>query len=213
MEVGEKGLSERVIWLKNIIKNGLFLHGVRNNLAKIGLDFMPYYLFKSSLDTTTPQYIKGDKLDLKLSVFGEPEVNYVKNAIIGIEGKDLLQNLKNGETCIGIKHNDEIVAYSFMRRQPFYFRKRYFHLGENDSYFHSTYVFENYRGKNIAPYLRYQRFNLLEKQGVLYHYSISEYFNKSAIKFQKKTNAQTVALYLSVILFNKWTMNFTLKNY
>ena len=47
MEGDKRGFSYRIKWMSNIIKHGLFLHGVRNNLAKIGLDFMPYYGVKA----------------------------------------------------------------------------------------------------------------------------------------------------------------------
>ncbi|MGK0307810.1 MAG: hypothetical protein ACI8RP_000766 [Urechidicola sp.] len=213
MEGNKKGVISRFKLIYTLTRHGLFLHGVRNNLAKIGIDIMPYYWFKGTKELFKPQTIKGEQLDLKTSVFGELEINLIKSTIIGIEHKDLLNDLKNGEICIGLKQNNDIVAYSFVRKKPFYIRKRYFNLVDKDIYAHSTYVFEKYRGKNIASYLNYQRFELLEKEGVLYHHSISEYFNKSAIRMQKKSNSKIVALYLSVILFRKFTMNFTLKKF
>ena len=75
------------------------------------------------------------------------------------------------------------------------------------------YVYENYRGKGIAPYLRYQCYKLLEKEGVNTFYSISEYFNFSAIKYQKKFNAKPLELCLSIKLFKINIWNFTLKKY
>ncbi len=213
MEGDKNGVRNRLSTIYMLTKHGLFLHGVRNNLAKLGIDIMPYYWFTTTKELVQPQYIKGEKLDLKLSFFDESDINFIKSTIIGIQNKDLLNDLKNGEACIGLKYRNYIVAYSFIRRKSFYLRKRYFHLGEEDSYFHSTYVFEKYRGKNIASYLRYKRLGLLENEGVLRQHSISEYFNKSAIRFQEKSNAKKVALYLSIVLFKKWTMNYTLKNY
>lgn len=213
MEGNKKGFLHRILWIVHLMKQGLFWHGVRNNLARIGLDFMPYYWFKATKEMANPYNIKGEDLDLKFSVFGASEISTIKSTIIGIEHKNLLDDLKNGELCMGLKHFDEIVAYSFIRRKSFYFRKRFFSLGENDIYIHSTYVYDKYRGKNIAPYLKHQRFDLFEEKGVIYHHSITEYFNRSAIRMQKKSNAKATALYLSIILFKIWTMNFTLKKY
>ncbi len=82
-----------------------------------------------------------------------------------------------------------------------------------ESYLHSMYTFEAYRGKNIAPYLRYHSYKLLEEKGITTYLSVSEYFNKSTIKFKKKLKPEPVRLYLSLVLFKKWTMNFTLKRY
>ncbi len=213
MEGDKRGFSYRIKWMSNIIKHGLFLHGVRNNLAKIGLDFMPYYWVKEANSQITPPQIRGEDKDFEISTFGETELIHVKNTIIGIEQKDLLADLKNGEICIGLKNKDEIAAYMFIKCKPFTFRKRFFDLKPTESYLHSMYTFEAYRGKNIAPYLRYHSYKLLEEKGITTYLSVSEYFNKSTIKFKKKLNSEPVKLYLSLLLFKKWTMNFTLKTY
>ena len=213
MEKGKNLICDRLKSIYTVTKHGLFLHGVRNNFARIGVDIMPYYWFTTTLEFIKPQNIKGEELDLKLSVFEKTEINTVKNAIIGIKEKKMLVDLQNGDTCIGFKHGTEIVAYSFIRRKSFNFRNRYFHLDEKDCYFHSTYVFEKYRGKNIAPYLRYKCLSVLEKEDFRCYHSISEYFNKSAIKFQKKLNAKPAHLFLCIRLFKKVTWNFRLKSY
>ena len=213
MEGDKQGLSYRIKWISNIIKHGLFWHGVRNNLAKIGLDFMPYYWVKEATSPVTPPGIRGEDKDFEISTFGETEINHIKNTIIGIEQKDLLADLKNGEICLGLKNNGEIAAYMFIKCKPFTFRKRKFHLNTSESYLHSMYTFEAYRGKNLAPYLRYQSYKYLEAKGITTFYSVSEYFNKSTIRFKKKLNSQPVKLFLSLVLFKKWTFNCTLKKY
>lgn len=213
MEGDKTGLSYRIKWLSNIIKHGLFWHGVRNNLAKTGLDFMPYYWVEEATSPITPPKIYGEDINFEISIFGESEINYIKDTIIGIEQKDLLADLKNGEICIGLKHNGQIAAYMFIKCKPFIFRQRYFDLKPTESYLHSMYTFEAYRGKNIAPYLRYHSYKYLEKTNVRTYYSVSEYFNKSTIKFKEKLNSKPIKLYLSVDLFKKWDFNFILKSY
>ncbi len=213
MEIDNKGIKNRLKSIAAIIKHGMFWQAVRNNFARIGIDVMPYHWSKTTMQSIEEPTHTATDLDLKLSVFGVSEINFIKSAIIGIEDKDLLGYLNAGETCIGLKHDENIVAFLFIRRQSFTFRNRYFNLRENDSYLHSMYVFEKYRGKNIASFLRYQSFKLLEKEHITNFYSISEYFNKSAIKYQRKSNSQPIKLYLSVILFKQKTVNLTLKNF
>ena len=213
MEIDKKGIKNRLKSISVIIRHGMFWQGVRNNFARLGLDVMPYHWCKTIIHPIEEPTHQAIDLNLKLSVFGASEINFIKNSIIGIEEKDLLDYLKGGETCIGLKHDGNIVAFLFIRRQSFTFRKRYFNLSENDSYLHSMYVFEKYRGKNIASYLRSQSFKLLEKENITTIFSISEYFNKSAIKYQRKSNSQPLKLYLSVRLFKQKTLNFTLKSF
>ncbi|MGB5357201.1 MAG: hypothetical protein WBN11_10960 [Eudoraea sp.] len=50
-------------WFWNILSNGLFLFGVRNRLARMGLDFDPYYwVLEGNMDYEAPK-IKGDDKD------------------------------------------------------------------------------------------------------------------------------------------------------
>lgn len=199
--------------MTNIIKHGLFWHGIRNNLARIGLDFMPYYWVQEATSPIKPPVIRGDDKDFKIVRFGEDEINFIKNTIIGIEEKDLIEDLRNGEICLGLKNKEKIAAYMFIKNRSFVFRKRNFELKPNESYLHSMYTFEDYRGKNLAPYLRYQSYKYLENEGVDTFYSVSEYFNKSTIRFKKKLNSKPIKLYLSVVLFKRWSKNFTLKQF
>ena len=213
MEVGKGGRGYRIKWISNIIKNGLFWHGVRNNLARIGLDFMPYYWVKEATSPVNQPQIRGEEIDLRIKRFEEVEINYIKKTIVGIEEKDLMEDLRKGEICLGLKNKQEIASYMFIKRTSFYFRKRYFEIKPNESYLHSMYTFEDYRGKNLAPYLRYQSYRYMESQGVDTFYSISEYFNRSTIRFKKKLHSKPVALFLSIILFKRWVFNFMLKQF
>ena len=212
MEAGKKTFFDKIIWISNIIKNGLFWHGIRNTLAKIGLDFMPYFWEIGSIDIEPPR-IRDDESKYKLSVFGEEEITYIKKNVIGISHKDLMSDLKNGDTCLGIKKGDKISVYSFIKHETFSIRGREFELKPSEGYVHNTYTFEDFRGKNLAPYLRYQSYQYLKGKGIDTYYSISEYFNKPTLKYKKKLNVKPLELYLSVILFKRWVFNFTLKSY
>ena len=213
MEKNKIGFINRIKWIYKLTKHGLFMQGLRNNIAKIGIDIMPYYYFISTKENAVPQKITGEKINSDVTVFDESDLKLIKESISGLEQKDFLEDIKNGDICMGIKHKNEIVAYSMIKNKPFYFRKRYFHLTDKDIYIHSLYTFDKYKGKNISPYMKYHRFGLFEKEGVIFHHAITEYFNKSALRIQHKLNAKTVALYLSIVLFKTWALNFTLRTY
>lgn len=212
MESSEKSLSYKIKWISNIVKNGLFWHGVRNRLAKIGFDFMPYFWEIGSIDIEPPK-IRDDQSKYHLSLFKEKEIAFIKKNVIGIAHKDLINDLKNGDTCLGIKKGDKISVYSFIKHQPFSFRGRKFNIKPSEGYVHNTYTFEAFRGKNLAPYLRYQCYEYLKSKGINRYYSISEYFNKPTLRYKQKLNVKPLKLYLNITLFKKWVFNFTLKSY
>ena len=70
-----------------------------------------------------------------------------------------------------------------------------------------------YRGKNLAPYLRYKSYEMLKEMGRDKLYSISEYFNSPAVKFKQKLNAKKLKIILFINLFNKFSRCFTVKTY
>lgn len=216
MENGKKTIIYRIKWIYKLSKKGLFWHGVRNNVAKLGIDIMPYYWSKSTFTDFEVPKIGLEVDDLDLCFFGKEEIKFIKSSVRGIdgEGKDFIKYLENGERCLGLKYNNEIVAYVFMRLESFHFRKRLCELDDNTSYIHSLYVFDKFRGKNIATYMRYKYFEILSNEGINDHYGLTEYFNKSSLKFQNKLNPiKHESLILSIVLFKKWYKNIAIKNY
>lgn len=212
MEINNKSKNYRIRRLRDILRHGLFWLGVKNNLARIGFDIMPYYWEKGST-LIKPITIRGDESKYEFLTFGEEEITCIESNIIGISHKDLLTDLRNGDICLGLKYEGEIAAYSFIKCKTFDYRGRQFDIKPTDGYVHNTYTFEDFRGNNLAPYLRYKSYEYLKNKGVDSCYSISEYLNKSTLKYKEKLNVHPQKLYLSVILFKKLVLNFTLKSY
>lgn len=86
-------------------------------------------------------------------------------------------------------------------------------MKRNEAYLFSMYTMHEFRGMNLAPYLRYKTYECLRKMGKDTFYSISEYFNYSTLKFKKKLNARNLKLILYIELFKKVRRSFTLREY
>ncbi|PQV48907.1 hypothetical protein CLV33_104112 [Jejuia pallidilutea] len=213
MEVGNKSRFYRLKWFWNIIRHGLFFQGLRNRLAKIGIDIMPYYWTLEGSETIVPPKVKGDTSGFTISHFNENDIEKAQRLIAGSYYKDLVSYFKEGQICVGIKDYDAIVAFMFVKRDSYLFRGKTFNLAKNEAYMHSMYTFELYRGRRIAPYLRYHCYGLCKEMGLSKLYSISEYFNKSSKKFKQKLKAKQTALYISINLFNSFKKTFLLKKY
>ncbi|WP_420322717.1 GNAT family N-acetyltransferase [Flagellimonas sp.] len=208
MELGENNLSYKIKWLWKIVRHGSFLLGVRNRIAHVGIDFMPYYWLKEETKPILPPKIKDNGEDYSISYFGEDEIEIIQKRIKGIGHKNLLRNLEDGQMCVGIKKDKDIAAYMFIQTGNINFRGKTFQLRPNEAYLKDMYTFESYRGKNIAPYLRYNAYSLLREKGIDTKYSISEAFNRPTIRFKKKLNSEHLELYLSIKLFKRyqWTI-------
>lgn len=197
-----------------VIKNGLFLFGLRNRLAKIGLDFRPYYWVEEECEPCDTPQIKGNTSNYKLRYISLEEAKLINQRKSKNDYNNMVRGMQNGQLCVGLETNNEIVAYMFIELNDFEFNKRAFKLKSNEAYLLNMWTMFNFRGRNLAPFLRYKAYRLLEEEhGRNIKYSITEYFNKSSIKFKNKLNSKNHFLYLSIVLFKKYTWNFTLKKY
>lgn len=198
---------------KGVVKNGLFLFGLRNRLALIGLNINPYYWEHEEVDRCDVPVIKNHTSEFVLKPLGLNEVELITNHLPQVEKNKIFKSFEKGQQCMGLENNGEIACYSFIELNDFEYNNKVFKLKSNEAYLLNMWTFHNYRGRNLAPYLRYQVYRYLEKLGVTVKYSISQYFNKSSIKFKKKLNSKHRYLILNIVLFSKIKWNFTLKKY
>jgi len=197
----------------NIIQHGMFLFGLRNRLASLGIDIKPYYWVQEEVVDTKEPSIKGDVSDYHLRYISIDEIKVIYQNRPAEELEELVRDMESGHLCVGLECKSEIVAYMTMALDDFEFGGRIFKIKSNEAYLYNMWTIHAYRGRNLAPYLRYQAFKLLREQGRDVKYSITEYFNKSSIKFKKKLNSKNIYLYLNIILFKKYKWNYTLKKY
>ncbi len=101
----------------------------------------------------------------------------------------------------------------FIELKDFVESHKLFPLKENEAYLYYMHTMEEYIGKNLAPYLRYKSYELLDKIGRSLKYSVTDYFNKSSLKFKKKLNSKHLKLYLHLKLFQKYNKHILLKRY
>ncbi len=212
MEVN-KDRYYKIKWFWNIIKNGLFLFGVRNQLARFGFDFDPFYWVLEGASDCEPPKIKGEPSEYELVQLNLDEIEAVRKKIVGSDQIPRILDFHNELICMGLIHNGEIAAFTLIELNYFNYNKIIFHLKKNEAYLFHMYTFESHRGKNLAPYLRYYTYQMLKDMGKDRIYSITQYFNKSSKRFKKKLNSRNLNLYINMILFKKYYYYFRLKSY
>jgi hypothetical protein len=201
----------KLIW--QLIKHGLILQGIRYAFAKIGLDIMPYYWVKEEAILSKKPLIRADSQDFNFISLNSEDIKLILDKSDSINEKKILQSLENGQECVGLKFGNQIAAYMFIELNDFIFKNRAFKIKKNEAYLLNMFTFESFRGKNLAPYLRYCCYRYLENRNITVKYSVSNYFNKSAIKFKKKLNSKHLKLFVNIELFKKFRWHFLLKRY
>ncbi len=194
------------------LSHGLFLFSLRNFLPRFGLDIDPYYWEQEGLLKISEPVIRGGNENYNIAEIS-PEETMILNNIMGMDGAQIRQAVEGGQLCIGVRYKGEIAALMFAELNDFVYKHRKFELKEGEAYLLNMYTFEAFRGKNLAPYLRYHCYRLLEKKGYPVMYSITAYFNTSSMKFKQKLNVRHLKLFLYIGLFKRIHWNFKLKTY
>jgi hypothetical protein len=181
-------------------------------LSKIGIRFAPYYVVVEGLFGETIPELENDLNEFELCFFGCDDMQ----ALASIRGRELpeeklVERLERGQLCYGVKYEGQPVAFNWVDLEEFAHDSHRFPMKDNEAYLFDAYTDMNFRGKGIAPYVRYKSYKELTRMGRLTLYSVSNYFNTSSIKFKKKLNAKFIELYLKIVLFKKWHFRILVK--
>jgi ribosomal protein S18 acetylase RimI-like enzyme len=203
--------SLSLVW--NLIRHGLILQGIRYVFAKIGIDIMPYYWVQEEAFLSEAPTIKSENQDFLLKSLDTKDIDAILAKSDSINQVKINQSIKDGQECVGLVQNGNIAAYMFIELKDFTFKKRRFEIKKHEAYLLNMYTFDEFRGQNLAPYLRYLCYRYIEEKGITTKYSISNYYNKSAIRFKEKLNSKHLKLFLNIELFNKFQWHFVLKSF
>lgn len=183
------------------------------HMSKPVIDVVPFHIVQEGLSGTDGVNVKPaiDNCDV---VFLKPSDMKVISASHEVpETEDtLLKRLSEGCICIGIKHYDEIAAYTWCNLKEIDSPVIRSELKADEAYLLDARTFTSYRGKNLAPYLRVELYKLLRQMGRTKFMSITLYLNIPAQRFKKKLNAKPQKLYLW-IKFMKYNWAIPLKSY
>jgi hypothetical protein len=211
VKMNEKSRLKRTV---DKLKYGLVLQSIRNKLARIGLEFTPFYWVREGLNPLEAPDIKGSISDFKVEFLKEQDMKYIGENARGYSEEEFLSWIKAGKKCLALRNKDnDIAVFMWINLNRCSFKPIDIPLNENEAYLTDMYTMETYRGRNLAPYLRFKSYEVLNKIGRNKLYSVSEFFNSSAIKYKLKLNAQNIKLVLYIRLFNKFKWSHTLKHY
>jgi len=196
------------------IRENVFLHSLYRLISKI-IKIVPYYVFQEFLSDEKDLNLTPDLDQWKICVLETADMKEISANPEVHESEDILiKRLADGCICLGIKHHDTIAAYTWSDLKRCSYEEIFdFPLKENEACLFDARTFQAYRGKNIAPYVRYQLYKHLAHIGRTTFYSITVIPNTSSVAFKTKLKARPLKLYLGVKFFNKYPYNILLKDY
>ena len=208
----EAGRFYKLHLIRHRIKHGLILHSFFNLLLRVGISINPYWIDEEGLHLCEEPEIRDDPA---LYNTGPVDKKVVLELYQNLRWntEELMDRLQSDYQAVGLFRQDALAAFMLMRYHSFTYRGNRIDLSKDEAYLENMYTYEDYRGRSLAPYLRYQGYKKLADEGKIRCYSITQYFNKSSQKFKAKLNARHSEFWLHIGLFGKYKRNFLLKKY
>jgi hypothetical protein len=183
-------------------------------LKKLKITVNPYVFFLEELsdDMTSPRI--DDEFDNYTVDFLGPED---MKSIEGLPGRisteaGLRNRLKEDKVGIGVKLAQKLVAFTWYDLKELNCKGIKCPLNKGEAYLFDAYTLLAFRGKGIAPFMRYRSYQELTKLGKHSLFSFSDFFNTPAIRFKEKLKAKPLELRLEV-RFRGIHLDFRLKKY
>jgi hypothetical protein len=197
--------------LFNQLRYGLLTRSVLLRLQRIGIDCMPYILYREG----TVQAL-GDVLgsEYQIERIRPDDVQYIAdnfpNADFTAEG--WRQRLADRQLGLLVRCGKEMVGYTWadVKECGLGPGKLLFRLAAHQAYLRYTFITNSYRGRALAPALRRRIYEEMAQAGKTELFSVSEYFNTPAKNFKKKLGAVPLELRISVKLFRRWGLDLRL---
>jgi GNAT superfamily N-acetyltransferase len=121
-----------------------------------------------------------------------------------IRHEELQGRLKDGNLCLGAKHDGHLVAFTWCNLTRCQSEGYSFPLNDDEAYLFDAYTASDLRGQGLAPALRYRLYEELAQMGRTKLYSITDCFNAPALRFKLKLGAGILKSDWYITLFRKW---------
>lgn len=195
------------------IGNGLLTQKTIQFLEYIGLVIKPYYLVQEGL--TNNEELNSNK-DFKDLEFVELKYEDMKKLDRydgrSITESDLQKRIEHGHLCFALKSENTIAAFSWCNQKNIHHYKAFSRpLNDREAYLYDAQTLYSFRGHNLAPYLRYNCYKALKSMGQDVLFSISDYFNRPAIRFKQKLNARFLAIGIDIEIAGLFKKSWVIK--
>jgi len=185
-----------------------------DGLSNLGITIMPFYIFSEELFNKPLSHLEAGFEKYDKGFLGPEDMKKMAEIPFrNIREKTLLKRLEDGKVCFGMKYKGKLAAFTWCDLKSCHFKGCNLSLKEDEAYLFDAHTLSPFRGKGIAPYIRYHLYKEMNKLGRHRFFSISECFNAPSIKFKEKLGAKKMELGLLINLFHKWHFSFRLRKY
>jgi len=194
--------------------SGLFFNSIYAWLRRRRIEFDLFYVCRGDIRPERTSQIHPRLNPLEAQFLSPADMRFLgAHFERDFSEKHLLKMLDQGYRCIALKHNGEIVSYSWFHLQKCDSKYINFELPEKDAYLMGVRTYRNHRGKNLAAYLQQQLESHLAQMGCRRVWAIITFGNLPSLRSHRKADIQPLHLYLYLVLLKKYTWRIKLRSY
>ncbi len=185
----------------------------RGILRRFGIRATPYHLVLERLPDGATAELDRLPPGFTCLPFGEVELE----EIVALEARrghvdpEVIRARAGADVgCLGLKHDGVIVAFSWYAVGTVDSPYMPTRLAPNEAYLFDMWVAPEYRGRKLAPILRYRTYRHLADAGVDTCFSVTQLGNDASARFKAKLGAELVHLGVAFDIRGRWRGRATL---
>jgi hypothetical protein len=183
--------------------HGLILRVSIDAASRLGLRIEPFDLFLEGLGRAQAPLAPSGIEDCHAAFLLPGDMREVAS-MPGRESSeaDLRARLESGQRCLGVKHGERIIAFTWCNLHACTIGEhRLFDLTDDEASLFDAYTVEPFRGRNLAPWMRYRCYEEMAKLGRHRCFSVTIVFNTPALRFKTKLGAEIIGrgVYIEVL--------------
>lgn len=191
-------LKARYDSIGQILLDGLKLIGIRVTAYQLFVEGLP--LAGSAMAEQAPRFepygfrlLTRDDMGFIASL---PDRNYSEAV--------LLSRLDSGCIGLGAWCGNDLAAFVWCDLRRCSLEGCHFPLKADEGYLFDVYTRREFRGRGLAPYLRWKFYGELARMGRTRLYSLSDRYNSPSLRFKDKLGAQELDSGVVIDVFRRW---------
>ena len=174
-----------------------------NGMGFLGLEIHPFSVFLEGINSVAVRPSLRPLEELEVGFVGAEDMF----AIMAFPDRKLPESalfwrLAEGHLCLGARRDGELIAFTWCCPETWSYCGR-LALLPNEAYLYDAYTALAFRGRGIAPALRYRLYEELARKGKVRLYSFTEQLNRPALRFKMKLGATIIDRGVHVILLKR----------
>ncbi len=132
----------------------------------------------------------------------------------GVDCETLVRRLQEGSFCYGALRDCAIVSFVWCNLSVCTFSAPSLRdLKADEGYLFDAFTVESFRGRGLAPYVRYRLYRELGARGRSRFYSVTQAANAPANSFKSKLGARPLESGIRIRLMRRWGLTVRLRQY